>query len=42
MDNKTHKVKRNGKEIELTKKEYDLLEMLLINKNIVLTRDTIN
>jgi two-component system, OmpR family, response regulator ArlR len=39
MDNKTHRVKRNGKEIELTKKEYDLLEMLLINKNIVLTRD---
>lgn len=39
MNNKTHKVKRNGKEIELTKKEYDLLEMLLINKNVVLTRD---
>lgn len=39
MDNKTHKVKRKGKEIELTKKEYDLLEILLINKNIVLTRD---
>ncbi len=38
MDNKTHKVKRNGKEIELTKKEYDLLETLLINKNVVLTR----
>jgi len=39
MDNKTHKVKRNGKEIEFTKKEYDLLEVLLINKNVVLTRD---
>lgn len=39
MDNKTHTVKRGGKEIELTKKEYDLLEILLINKNIVLTRD---
>ena len=38
MDNKAHNVKRNGKEIELTKKEYDLLEMLLINKNVVLTR----
>ncbi|MBU3108046.1 response regulator transcription factor [Clostridium gasigenes] len=39
MDNKTHRVTRDGREIELTKKEYDLLEMLLINKNIVLTRD---
>lgn len=39
MDNKTHQVWRAGKEIELTKKEYDLLEMLLINKNIVLTRE---
>ncbi len=39
MNNKTHQVKRGGKEIELTKKEYDLLEMLLINKNIVLTRE---
>ncbi|AGY77892.2 response regulator transcription factor [Clostridium autoethanogenum DSM 10061] len=39
MDNKTHQVLRNGKEIELTKTEYNLLKMLLINKNIVLTRD---
>ncbi|NMM64887.1 response regulator transcription factor [Clostridium sp. P21] len=39
MDNKTHQVWRGNKEIELTKKEYYLLEMLLINKNIVLTRD---
>ncbi|GCD11456.1 response regulator transcription factor [Clostridium tagluense] len=38
MDNKAHNVKRDGKEIELTKKEYDLLEMLLINKDVVLTR----
>jgi len=38
MDNKAHKVIRSGIEIELTKKEYDLLEMLLINKNVVLTR----
>nr|MBK5235160.1 response regulator transcription factor [Clostridium sp.] len=38
MDNKAHNVKRSGMEIELTKKEYDLLEMLLINKNVVLTR----
>lgn len=39
MDNKTHQVWRAGKEIELTKKEYNLLQMLLINKNIVLTRE---
>lgn len=39
MDDKTHQVWRYNKEIELTKKEYDLLKMLLINKNIVLTRD---
>ena len=38
MDNKAHSVKRSGTEIELTKKEYDILEMLLINKNVVLTR----
>jgi len=38
LDNKAHNVKRNGKEIELTKKEYDLLETLLINKDVVLTR----
>ena len=39
MDNRAHKVNRSGKEIELTKREYDLLEMLLINKDVVLTRD---
>ncbi|URZ17148.1 response regulator transcription factor [Clostridium felsineum] len=39
MDNRTRKVKRAGKEIDLTKKEYELLKMLLINKNIVLTRE---
>ena len=39
INNKTHQVKRDGIEIELTKKEYDLLKMLLINKNIVLTRE---
>ena len=39
MDKKQHQVFRAGKSIELTKKEYDLLEMLLINKNIVLTRE---
>lgn len=39
MDNKIHQVWRDGKEIELTKKEYNLLKMLLINKNVVLTRE---
>ncbi|WP_123053411.1 response regulator transcription factor [Clostridium sp. JN-1] len=39
MDNKTHEVLRDGKKIELTKKEYDLFKMLLINKNVVLTRE---
>jgi len=39
MDNRIHQVWRAGKEIELTKKEFDILEMLLINKNIVLTRE---
>ena len=38
MDNRAHSVMRGGLEIELTKKEYDLLEMLIINKNVVLTR----
>lgn len=39
LDNKTHQVWRSGKLIELTKKEYNLLEILLINKNIVLSRE---
>lgn len=39
MNNSTHQVLRDGRKIELTKKEYDLLQILLINKNIVLTRD---
>lgn len=41
MDDKTHEVWRSGTKIELTKKEYDLLKMLIMNKNIVLTRDQI-
>jgi len=39
MNNITHEVWRAGREIQLTNKEYNLLKMLLINKNIVLTRD---
>lgn len=37
----THVVKRNGQMIELSKKEYDLLELLLRNKHQVLTREVI-
>lgn len=37
----THVVKRNGREIELSKKEYELLELLLRNKHQVLPRDII-
>ncbi|MFT8313334.1 MAG: response regulator transcription factor [Clostridium sp.] len=39
INNSTHQVLRSGRKIDLTKKEYDLLETLLINKNIVLTRE---
>lgn len=39
MNDKIHEVLRGGKKIELTKKEYDLLKMLMTNKNIVLTRE---
>lgn len=39
MDDKIHEVLREGKRIELTKKEYDILKMLMTNKNIVLTRE---
>ena len=38
LNKKAHNVMRSGTEIELTKKEFDILEMLLINKNVVLTR----
>src|SRR4051812_35192867 len=37
MESRT--VKRGNEEIELTKKEFDLLYLLLKNKNIVLTRE---
>jgi len=36
-----YKVEYNGEEVELTKKEFQLLEYLMINKNIVLSRDKI-
>ena len=41
IDISGHAVKRAGRDIELTKKEYDLLEYLIRNKGIVLTRDQI-
>ncbi len=39
MDTEKYQVKRDGQEINLTKKEYDLLEYLLKNKDIVVTRE---
>jgi DNA-binding response OmpR family regulator len=41
MDASRHQVTRSGEIITLTKKEYDLLEYLLRNKEIVLSRDQI-
>lgn len=41
MNDKIHEVLRGGKRIELTKKEYDILKMLMTNKNVVLTREQI-
>lgn len=41
MDISRHEVKLKGKEIELTAKEFGLLEELLRNKGRVLTRDTL-
>lgn len=36
-----YKVEYDGENIELTKKEFELLKFMMINKNIVLTRDKI-
>ena len=41
VNTKTREVKRNGKKIELTIKEFDLLVYLMENKSIVLTREQI-
>lgn len=38
----THKVLRKGKEIELTSKEYTLLEYFMLNPGIVITRTMIS
>ena len=42
MDSKTHKVFRGGKRIDLTPKEYALLEYLMRNEGQVLTRTMIS
>lgn len=41
VDPAARKVDRGGRRIDLTKTEFDLLELLLMNEGIVLTRDTI-
>ncbi len=41
LDADSHRVTRGGKEISLTAKEYALLEVLIRNKNKVLSRDFI-
>lgn len=39
VDSQKHEVKVDGKSIVLTLKEFELLELLINNRNIVLTRD---
>ncbi len=41
VDTDQHTVTYQGEQVDLTKKEYDLLKYLLENKNVVLTRDKI-
>ena len=41
LDPETRRVERDGNLIELTKTEFQLLELLMANADIVLTRDTI-
>ena len=41
LNNKTFEVKRAGKLIQLTPKEYKLLQYLMINKNRILSREMI-
>jgi DNA-binding response OmpR family regulator len=41
LDTATHSVKKNGKEINLTAKEYSILEFLIYNKNHVVSRISI-
>lgn len=41
LNQETYEVKREGKFIELSKTEFELLHLLLLNKGIVLTREKI-
>ncbi len=41
IDRKTRSVSRGGRPIELTRREYDLLEALAVNEGRVLSRETI-
>ncbi|KIL47926.1 response regulator transcription factor [Jeotgalibacillus campisalis] len=41
VDLNSYRVTKDNEEVTLTKKEFDLLQMLIENKNIVLTRDRI-
>ena len=41
LDKEAHKVTADGQEVTLTHKEFELLEYLLENRNIVLTREKI-
>ena len=40
LDSASHTVEYNGEAIDLTKREFTMLELMLANKNIVLTRET--
>ena len=42
VDLATHQVQVNNTSIELTKKEFELLELLILNQHVVLTRYQIN
>ena len=41
LDTRTHEVKRGERQISLTSKEYSLLELLMSNPSLVLSRDMI-
>jgi DNA-binding response OmpR family regulator len=41
LDTRTHEVKRGDRQISLTSKEYSLLELLMNNPGVVLSRDMI-
>jgi len=40
LDSASHTVEYNGEAIDLTKREFTMLELMLLNKNIVLSRET--